>query len=158
MLSRILHLLLMLLLFVLMAWYGITPTLGVLLLPGLVFLMMLTAAGLGVWLAALAVQYRDVNYAVGFILQLMMYATPVVYPTSLIPTRYNLFGVLNVNPQLLYALNPMVGVIEGFRAALLGTRAMPWAFLGIGILSSLIVAVTGCLYFRFRERIFADVA
>ena len=73
--------------------------------------MMLTAAGLGMWMTALAVQYRDVKYGLNFAVQLLMYAAPVVYPASLIPERW----------QLAYALNPMVGVIEGFRAALLGT-------------------------------------
>lgn len=138
----------MLLLFVLMAWYRTPPTLGVLALPLLILLMMLTAAGLGMWLAALAVQYRDVNYAIGFIVQLLMYAAPVVYPASLIPERF----------QYLYALNPMVGVIEGFRAALLGTRPMPWDFLAFGALTALAVAVSGAFYFRSREKLFADVA
>ncbi len=138
----------MLLLFALMAYYRTPPTAGVLALPLLVALMMLTAAGLGLWLTALAVQYRDVNYAMNFVVQLLMYAAPVVYPTSLIPERY----------QYLYALNPMVGVIEGFRAALLGTRPMPWAFLALGTVTALAVAITGTLYFRNREKLFADVA
>ena len=83
-----------------------------------------------------------------FVVQLLMYAAPVVYPTSLIPERY----------QLLYAINPMVGVIEGFRAALLGTRAMPWDFIAVGTASALVIALTGALYFRRKERVFADVA
>jgi len=139
-----------------MAWFRLTseagtvagPTWGVLLLPGLLALMMLAAAGLGMWLTALAIQYRDVKHAIGFVVQLLMYAAPVVYPASLIPGRY----------QWLYAVNPMVGVIEGFRAALLATRPMPWDLLGIGALSAAALAVSGCLYFRARERIFADVA
>jgi len=132
----------------LMAFYGVVPTSGILALPLLVLLMILTAAGLGMWLTALAVQYRDVNYAIGFVLQLLMYAAPVVYPASMIPARF----------QLLYALNPMVGVIEGFRSALLGTRAMPWHLIAIGAGVALMVAVTGALYFRCREKLFADVA
>jgi lipopolysaccharide transport system permease protein len=100
------------------------------------------------WLSALAVQYRDVKHAMNFVVQLLMYAAPVVYPASLIPERY----------QLLYALNPMVGVIEGFRSALLGTRAMPWDFLAVGAASALAIACLGMLYFRRRERLFADVA
>ena len=132
----------------LMAWYQVVPTAGILLLPALVLLMMLTAAGLGLWLTALAVQYRDVNYAMSFVVQLLMYAAPVVYPASLIPERY----------QLLYALNPMVGVIEGFRAALLGTRPMPYDFLALGTAVAVAVALTGALYFRRREPLFADVA
>ena len=110
--------------------------------------MILTAAGLGMWLTALAIQYRDVKHAMSFVVQLLMYAAPVVYPTSLIPEKW----------QYAYALNPMVGVIEGFRSALLGTRPMPWDFIAIGITTSLLIAITGAIYFRNKERIFADVA
>jgi lipopolysaccharide transport system permease protein len=131
----------------LMAWYRVAPTYGVLMLPLLTLLMVLSAAGLGMWLTALAVQYRDVNYGIGFGVQLLMYAAPVVYPASLIPDRY----------QLLYALNPMVGVIEGFRSALLGTRPMPWDLLAVGAATATVFAVTGALYFRRREKVFADV-
>lgn len=138
----------MLLLFVLMAWFGVVPTWGILALPILVLLMMLTAAGLGMWMTALAVQYRDVKYGLNFAVQLMMYAAPVVYPTSLIPERW----------QLAYALDPMVGVIEGFRSALLGTCEMPWDLLAVGGVSALAIALSGCLYFRSKERLFADVA
>ena len=137
----------MCLLFALMVFYGVWPTAGVVMLPLLVVLMMLTAAGLGMWLTALAVQYRDINYGMGFFVQLMMYAAPVVYPTSLIPEQY----------RLLYALNPMVGVIEGFRSALLGTRDMPWDLIAIGTITSLIIAMSGLIFFRSKERIFADV-
>jgi lipopolysaccharide transport system permease protein len=133
---------------VLMAWYRIVPTWYTILLPLLVVVMVLTASGLSMWLSALAVQYRDVKHAMNFVVQLLMYAAPVVYPASLIPERY----------QLLYALNPMVGVIEGFRSALLGTRAMPWDFLAVGAASALAIACLGMLYFRRRERLFADVA
>ncbi|MBI1904245.1 MAG: ABC transporter permease [Planctomycetes bacterium] len=132
----------------LMLYYGAVPTWGVLLLPALILLMMFSAAGLGMWLTALAIQYRDVKHAMTFVVQLLMYAAPVVYPTSLIPGRY----------QLLYALNPMVGIIEGFRAALLGTRPMPWDLLAVGALSTAVLVLSGCLYFRAKERIFADVA
>eukprot|EP00913_Durusdinium_trenchii_P010898 g10227.t1 len=132
----------------LMAWYGVAPNWNALALPLLIVLMIVTAAGLGAWLTALAIQYRDVKHAMTFVVQLMMYAAPVVYPTSLIPEQY----------QYAYALNPMVGVIEGFRAALLGTRAMPWDFIVIGTASSLLIAFTGLVYFRNRERLFADVA
>lgn len=138
----------LLLLFALMAWYAVPPTWGALALPLLVALMMLTAAGLGMWMTALAVQYRDVKYGLNFAVQLLMYAAPVVYPASLIPEQW----------QLAYAVNPMVGVIEGFRAALLGTRPMPWDLLAVGAASAVVIAVTGCLYFRSKERLFADVA
>ena len=132
----------------LMAWYHIIPGERIAILPLLILLMVFTAAGLGLWLAALAVQYRDVNYATTFAMQLLMYAAPVVYPVSLVPA----------DVQMLYAVNPMVGVIEGFRAALLETRPVPWDFIAIGGVTALIVAVSGAFYFRRKEQIFADVA
>jgi lipopolysaccharide transport system permease protein len=92
-----------------------------------------------------------------FMVQLLMYAAPVVYPASKIPTEYSILGV-TMNPQLLYALNPMVGVIEGFRSALLQTRPIPWDLLAIGSVSTVAFAITGLLYFRRREALFADVA
>lgn len=138
----------MLILLGLMAWYAVVPTWGVLLLPFLILLMMLTAVGLSMWLSAMAVQYRDVKHAMSFIVQILMYAAPVVYPASLIPEKY----------RTVYALNPMAGVIEGFRAAFLGTREMPWDMLAIGTASALLTALSGALYFRFKERLFADVA
>jgi len=117
-----------LLLFVLMFWFDIAPTIWIVTLPFLIVLMILTATGLGMFLTALAIQYRDVNYGLSFGVQLMMYAAPVVYPTSLIPEPY----------RLIYALNPMVGVIEGFRASLLGSVAMPWDLLAIGSVTALL--------------------
>jgi lipopolysaccharide transport system permease protein len=138
----------MLLLFGLMVYFGIAPTIWALALPLLVLLMMLTASGVGMWLTALAIQYRDVKYGLTFGVRLLMYAAPVVYPASLIPEQY----------RLLYGLNPMAGVIEGFRAALLGTRSMPWDLLGVGTAVAVVLFVTGALYFKRMERIFADVA
>jgi lipopolysaccharide transport system permease protein len=131
----------------LMIWFKIAPTIWVLTLPLLILLMMLTAAGLGMWLTALAVQYRDVNYGMKFAVQLLMYASPVVYPASLVPGQY----------RLLFGINPMAGVIEGFRAALIGTRPMPWDLIAVGSVTALVVAVSGAFYFRHTERIFADV-
>lgn len=132
----------------LMLWFGIIPTWYALSIPILVLLMVFTSAGVGMWLTALAIQYRDIRYGSNFFVQLLMYASPVIYATSSIPKQY----------QFLYALNPMVGVIEGFRAALLGTRSMPWDFLGIGTGMALLFFVTGAIYFRRMERFFADVA
>jgi lipopolysaccharide transport system permease protein len=137
----------MLLLFGLMVWFKSTPTMWALGLPVLVILMMLTAAGLGMWLTALAIKYRDVRYGLTFGVRLLMYAAPVVYPASLIPQQY----------RLLYGLNPMAGVIEGFRAALLGTRPMPWDLIAVGSIAACIIIVSGVLYFRRMERVFADV-
>lgn len=138
----------LLILFSLMAWYSIAPNWNVLALPVLVLLMMLTAAGLAMWMTALAIQYRDVKYGLNFAIQLLMYATPVVYPASLIPSEW----------QVAYAVNPMVAVIECFRASLLGTQPMPWATLAMGTISALVIALTGSMYFRSKERLFADVA
>ena len=137
----------LLLLFGLMAWFKTIPTIWALTLPLLIILMMLTAAGLGMWLTALAIQYRDIKYGMNFAMRLLMYAAPVVYPASLIPQKY----------RLLYGLNPMAGVIEGFRAALLGSRPMPWDLITVGSVTAIVFAFTGALYFRRMERIFADV-
>ncbi|MFV0422324.1 ABC transporter permease [Oleidesulfovibrio sp.] len=138
----------MIMLLAIMAWYGVAPTWGVIYLPLLVFFMMATATGIGMWLTALSIQYRDVHYSLNFVVQLLMYAAPVVYPVSLIPVEY----------RLLYGCNPMVGVIEGFRSALLGTVPMPWDLLALGGSIALFLSFTGALYFRSKEKIFADVA
>jgi len=132
----------------LMFWYGVIPTIWTLMLPVFIIMMMLTSAGVGMWLTALSIQYRDIRYGAEFFIQLLMYGSPVIYATSIIPEKY----------QIIYALNPMVGVIEGFRAALLGTRAMPWNLIGIGSLMAIAFFLSGALYFRSMERYFADVA
>jgi len=132
----------------LMVWFDVKPTIWALMIPIFIILMMLTATGVGMWLTALSIQYRDIRYGSNFFIQLLMYISPVIYPASIIPEKY----------QILYALNPMVGVIEGFRAALLGTRDMPWEFLGVGALMAIAFFLSGALYFRSMERYFADVA
>ena len=134
-------------LLLLMVWFEVKPTIGVVALPLLVLLMMLAAGGMGMWLTALAVQYRDVQYGMTFGVQLMMYLSPVVYPVSNVPERL----------RLVYALNPMAGVIEGFRSALLGTVEMPWDMIAVGSATAVFIAFTGILYFRNMERVFADV-
>lgn len=145
-------------LFLLMLAYGTQPNWwGLLLLPALVVLMVVAAAGVSMWLTALAVQYRDVKHALGFAIQLLMYATPVVFATSLIPETYPLGG-FEIYPRLLFALNPMVGVIEGFRSVLLGTSAVPWSLVLVSTVSALTLFVSGMLFFRAKEAIFADVA
>jgi len=131
-----------------MLWYGQVPTLGVVALPLLIALMMLAAAGLSLWLTALAVQYRDIRHAISFVVQLLLYAAPVIYPTSLIPEKYQLF----------YAINPMVGVIEGFRSALLGTGPMPWDLIAVGTVTAIVITATGSIFFARKEQRFADVA
>jgi len=131
-----------------MVWFGITPTISALLVPVFVLLMMLTAAGVGMWLTALSIQYRDIRYGLNFFVRLLMYGSPVIYATSSIPREY----------QYYYALNPMVGVIEGFRAVLLNTGSVPWDLLGIGTAMAIIFFITGAIYFRKMENVFADVA
>jgi len=138
----------LLLLFGMMVWFKTMPTIWAMTLPLLIVLMMLTAAGLGMWLTALSIQYRDIKYGMSFAVRLLMYAAPVVYPASLIPDKY----------RLLYGLNPMAGVIEGFRSALLGTRPMPWDLIIVGSITAIVIAISGAFYFRRMERIFADVA
>lgn len=138
--------------FGLMAFYGVAPTAGVVALPLLILLMVATAAGVGVWLSALAVQYRDVKHATTFLTQLLMYAAPVVWPVSLITERFG------DTARLLYGLYPMAGVIEGFRSALLGTNPMPWDLIAVGSFSASVLLVTGAFCFRRMERRFADVA
>ena len=139
----------------LMVYFGAVPTLGIVVLPLLILLMMTTALGAGLWLSSLALQYRDVAQAMGFMVQLLMYAAPVVWPASLIAERFPEHGQAL---RLLYGLYPMAGVIEGFRAALFGSVAMPWDLIGMGALSATCLFVTGVFVFRRMERIFADVA
>ena len=136
----------------LMAWYRVVPTMAILFLPLLVVLMILTAAGIGMWLSALAILYRDVQHAMQFATQLLMYAAPVVWPVSLIEENFGLLA------RRIYGLYPMAGVIEGFRSAILGTNPMPWDLIGMGTISSVILFLSGIVYFKRMERVFADVA
>lgn len=137
-----------------MLGYGIAPTGWVVALPLLILLMVLTTLGVGMWLSALAIRYRDVKHGIQFLVQLMMYAAPVVWPASLITERFPEWGA---TIRLAYGLYPMAGVIEGFRAALFGTRPMPWDLIAVGSLSAIVLVVTGALYFQRMERVFADV-
>ena len=133
---------------IMMVVYQQAPSSQIIFLPLAVVVMVFTAAGVSIWLTALAVQYRDVKHAMNFIVQIGMYASPVVYSTNLIPNQW----------KLVYALNPMVGVIESFRSAILGGTDMPWQLLTVGSLSSLTFFVSGTLFFKAREKTFADVA
>lgn len=137
---------------VLMLYYGIAPTIYIFWLPVLVILMILTSAGIGMWLSALAIQYRDIRHSVQFLTQLLMYAAPVVWPVSLIEQKFGHAALL------VYGLYPMAGVIEGFRSSLLGHNPMPWGLIGMGSISSCILFIAGAFYFKRKERIFADVA
>ena len=131
-----------------MVWFQAVPTINILFLPFLIILMILTASGIGMWLSALAIQYRDVKFGIQFLVQLLMYAAPVVWPASLIPEPYRLW----------YGLYPMAGVIDGFRSALLGTNPMPWDLIIMGTVVAMLFFISGSLYFRNTERFFADVA
>ena len=133
---------------VLMLGYRALPGPAIWLVPFLVLLTAMTAAGVGAWLAALNIQYRDVKHLVPFLGQIWMYASPVVYPVSLVPERYRVF----------YALNPMAGIIEGFRVALLGTGPVPTRMLAVSAAVVVILFASGAMYFRRTERLFADVA
>ena len=132
----------------LMFIYQQVPPSQIFVLPLAIVLMVLTASGISVWLTALAIQYRDVKHGMGFLVQILMYASPVVYPATLIPDEYRLF----------YALNPMVGVIEAFRSGLLGSQPIPWDLLSVGTLASTMMMLSGLVFFRSKEKIFADVA
>ena len=130
-----------------MFYYHIYPTVMILFLPLLVILMMLTASGAGMLLAVLNTKYRDIKFTIPFLVQFWMFASPVVYPVSMLPEKFH----------LIYALNPMVGVIEGFRSALLGTVAFPTQMLLVSTLVSMTLFIIGALYFKQSEHYFADV-
>jgi lipopolysaccharide transport system permease protein len=131
-----------------MVYYRVAPSSNIIFMPLLLLMMVLTSAGVGMGLSALAIQYRDVRHAMQFSMQILMYAAPVVWPVSKLPEVYRLW----------YGLYPMAGVIEGFRAALLNTGPMPWDLIGMGSITAVISFLAGALYFRRTERIFADVA
>lgn len=126
--------------------YNIVPNNAVLLLPLFILLALATALGVGLWLSALNVVYRDIGYILPFLTQLWFYITPIVYSSSEVPERW----------QLVYGLNPMVGVVEGFRWALLGTQP-PGAMVAVSAVVAVLVLVSGMFYFRRMERTFADM-
>jgi lipopolysaccharide transport system permease protein len=132
----------------LMAWYGISPTVNVVWLPAFLLLALLAALGVGLWLSALNVQFRDVRYTLGFLTQLWMFLTPIAYPSSLIQSEHW---------RLAYGLNPMTGVVDGFRWALLNTNAAPGAMTAVSAAMSVALLVSGAFYFRRMEKTFADV-
>ena len=130
-----------------MLYYGIVPTKAILLLPGLLLLAALTALGVGLWLSALNAIYRDVRYVVPFLVQFWMFASPVAYPSALVPARW----------RWLYGLNPMAGVIEGFRWALTGHGQPPDRLLWISVGTVLLLVGGGLAYFQRMEATIADV-
>ncbi len=134
-------------LLVMMLYYGIAPTWAIVTLPAFILLAIMTALGVGLWLSALNVQYRDVRYTIGFLIQFWLFATPVAYSSSIVPERW----------RPLYGLNPMAGVVEGFRWALLGKSEPPGALLAVSVVVVVVVLVGGLYYFRRMEQQFADV-
>jgi len=134
-------------LIILLIYFRVVPGAGLAFLPVFILQLLLTSLGIGLLLSAMAVQYRDVKYAMTFVVQILMYAAPVVYSTHAVPSEY----------QWLYSLNPMVGVIEGFRAAFLD-RHIPWHWVWPGSMVAVAFFGFGLMYFRRMEKVFADVA
>jgi len=131
----------------LIAWYGIVPTAAVVFLPFFLLLALTTCLGVSLWLAAVNVQFRDIRYTMPFLTQFWMFATPIAYPSSLLSEPWRTF----------YGLNPMVGVVEGFRWALLGVDTAPGKMLIASSIVAVCFLVSGAFYFRRMERTFADV-
>ncbi len=129
-----------------MFYFGYPPTIKILWLPVFMLLALSTSLGVGLWLSALNVQYRDFQYTVPFLIQIWLFASPVVYPSSLLPYPYS----------VIYGLNPMAGVIEGFRWALLGTNP-PSSMIAVSTMIVLVILISGAFYFKRMEKIFADV-
>jgi lipopolysaccharide transport system permease protein len=139
----------LLMLFILMLIYGITPGASVVAIPLFMALAVATGLGVGLWLSVLNLQFRDVGHAIPFVLQIWLFLTPVAYPSSLIPENW----------RILYGLNPMTGVVEGFRWALVGkTWDIPFAVLGTSLLAVTALLIGGLYFFRSREPVFAEVA
>lgn len=129
-----------------MLYYRVAPTWNLLLFPFFILLMICVPAGAGMWLSSLAIRFRDLKFAMSFIIRMLMYSAPVVYSASTIPERY----------RIIYSLNPIVAVIEGLRSCLLGTE-LQWQFIIPGVISSLLLLVVGAYYFRKMEWLFVDV-
>jgi lipopolysaccharide transport system permease protein len=130
-----------------MLYFRIFPTINVVWLPFLLLLAFVTALGVGMWFSALNVEFRDVRYVIPFLTQFWMFATPIVYPSSLLSEPW----------RTIYGLNPMVGVVEGFRWALLGTQTAPGPIVIVSSLASLVILIGGAFYFRRMEKTFADL-
>jgi lipopolysaccharide transport system permease protein len=128
-------------------YYGMMPSLNVLWLPLFLLLALVASLGVGLWLSALNVEYRDVRYVVPFITQFWLFVTPIAYPSSLLHEPW----------RSLYGLNPMVGVVEGFRWALLRTNTAPGPIIAVSSLAAFVILVSGAFYFRRMEKTFADI-
>lgn len=136
-----------------MFWYGVQPGLGLLLLPVLLLLAAASALGAGLFLSAVNVEFRDVRYVMPFFIQLLLFVTPVIYPASKVTAKLEELGL----PGWLYGLNPMAGVVQGFRWALLGSGMNPGPLLAAGSAVTVLLLAGGLLYFRRMERTFADI-
>jgi lipopolysaccharide transport system permease protein len=132
--------------FVVMLYYRVLPTTNLLFFPLFTLLMMAVPTGIGLWLSALAIRFRDVKYAMPFVVRMLVYTAPIVYTVSSLAPHH----------RMIYSFNPLVPVIEGFRSCLLGTP-MPWMFIWPGTLTAALLLISGALYFRRMERIFVDV-
>ena len=130
-----------------MLYHGVVPTARALWVLPLAVLAFTSALGVGLWFAALSVRYRDVRYIVPFLVQFWLFATPIAYPSSLLAPRW----------RALYAINPMTGVVEGFRWALLNANTAPGVMIAVSTLTSVVVLIAGAFYFRSVERTFADL-
>lgn len=136
----------LILLLLLMFYYNIVPTWNMLLFPLFVLLMVSISTGVGLWLSAMAIRFRDVKHALPFAIRMLMYSAPIVYSASSIPDKYRFF----------YSLNPIVSVIEGYRACLLGLP-FPWLYILPGLVTALILVLSGAFYFKRMEKVFVDV-
>jgi lipopolysaccharide transport system permease protein len=134
-------------LLIMMLFYGLVPTLNIIWLPFFLLLALITSLGVGLWLSAMNVQFRDVRYIVPFLTQAWLFATPIAYPSSLLSEPW----------RTLYGINPMVGVVEGFRWALLGTDTSPGPIIIVSAVAALAILMRGTFYFRRLEKTFADV-
>ena len=130
-----------------MAFFGVQPSVRAIAVIPLAVLAFVAALGVGLWFSALSVRYRDVRYIVPFLVQFWLFATPIAYPSSLLPERW----------RMLYAVNPMTGVVEGFRWALLGTNTAPGPMLAVSTVTAVLILLGGAFYFRSVEQTFADI-
>ena len=130
-----------------MLYYGLVPTVNIIWLPFFALLALVTSIGVSLWLAAMNVQFRDVRYTIPFLTQAWLFVTPIAYPSSMLPEPW----------RTVYGLNPMAGVVEGFRWALLGTDTAPGKIIIVSTLVAIILFISGAFYFRRMEQSFADV-
>ena len=136
----------MLIILVVIFYYHVVPTWNLLLFPLFLVMMMCISVGIGIWLSSMAIRFRDVKHAMPFVVRMLMYTAPIVYSASSIPEKY----------RMIYSLNPLVGVIEGFRACLLGIP-VPWFYIWPGIISTIFLLFSGIFYFQRIEHVFVDV-